>query len=79
MGSGVVDLKVYSDKGAIRPSQNVRTAAPEYDLFTSLMFCLHLGVSRKHVFEEIKWINPLCKYLGVALKESKRVFDLDKF
>ena len=79
MGSGVVDLKVFSAKDTICPSQNVRTAAPEYDLFTSLMFCLHLGVSRKHVFEEIKWINPLCKYLGVALKESKRVFDLDKF
>ena len=25
------------------------------------------------------WLNPLCKYLDAGLKESKRIFDFDKF
>ena len=25
------------------------------------------------------WLNPPCKYLGVTLKESKRIFDFHKF
>ena len=29
--------------------------------------------------EEKNWLNPLCKYLEAALKESKRIFDFDKF
>ena len=33
----------------------------------------------EHVFEEKIWINPLFKYLEVASKESKRIFDFDKF
>ena len=37
------------------------------------------GVSLKHVFDEKNWLNPLCKYLEAALKESKRIFDFDKF
>ena len=40
---------------------------------------VHQGVSRKHVFDEEEWLNLLCKYLGAALKESKRFFDFDKF
>ena len=33
----------------------------------------HQGVSRKHIFYDFFWLNPLCKYLGVAVKESKFV------
>ena len=33
------------------------------------------GVPQKYVFEETKWCNPLCQYLGVGLKESKRIFE----
>jgi hypothetical protein len=40
---------------------------------------VHWDVSRKHVFDEKNWLNPLCKYLEAALKESKRIFDFDKF
>ena len=38
-----------------------------------------LGCFKKTYFAEKNWLNPLCKYLGVALKESKRIFDYDKF
>ena len=40
---------------------------------------VYKGVSRKHVFDEKNRLNPLCKYLGVTLKESKRIFDFDNF
>ena len=36
------------------------------------------GVSRKHIFGEKIWLDPLCKDLGAGLKESKRIFDFDK-
>ena len=37
-----------------------------------------LGCLTKTFFEEKTRLNPLCKYLGVALKESKRIFDFYK-
>ena len=40
---------------------------------------MYTRVSHKNFFDEKMWLNPLCKYLGVALKESKRIFDFDKF
>ena len=30
-------------------------------------------------YEKKNWLNPLCKYLEVTLKESKRIFDVDNF
>ena len=38
-----------------------------------------LGCPTKTCFSKKKWLNPLHKYLGAALKESKRIFDFDKF
>ena len=36
--------------------------------------CNYKGVSRKHVFEETKWRNPLCKYLEVGGKGVHKPF-----
>ena len=35
-------------------------------------------VSRKHIFEE-KMAQPALQVFGVGLKESKMIFDFDKF
>ena len=40
---------------------------------------VHCRVSHENMFFKKKWLNPLHKYLGAALKESKRIFDFDKF
>ena len=37
------------------------------------------SVFQENIFLIKKWLNPLCKYLGVLLKESKVIFDFDKF
>ena len=34
-------------------------------------------IHKNMFFMKTNWLNPLCKYLGVALKESKMVLDLD--
>ena len=36
-----------------------------------------LGCFTKTFSDEKHWLNPLCKYLGIALKVSKRIFDFD--
>ena len=42
--------------------------------------CIYIRVSLENMFLMRKnWLNPLCKYLGVALKESERIFDFDNF
>ena len=33
----------------------------------------------ENMSDEKNWLNPLYKYLGVTLKESKSIFDFDKF
>ena len=50
------------------------------DRLVDMFFLLwSLGCFTKTFCDEKMWLNPLCKYLGVALKESKRIFDFDKF
>ena len=40
---------------------------------------VHIRVFHENMFLMKKnWLNPLCKYLEVGLKESKRIFDFDK-
>ena len=40
---------------------------------------IYLRVFNKACFWRKNWLNSLCKYLGVALIESKRILDFDKF
>ena len=40
---------------------------------------MQLGCFTKTWIEEKKWLNPFCNYLGVGLKESKMIFDFDKY
>ncbi len=39
----------------------------------------HQGVPAKHVFLKIKKSNPILWYLGIGLKDPKRIFDFDNF
>ena len=43
------------------------------------MYSVYTRVSHENMFLKKKWLNPLHKDLGATLKESKRIFDLDKF
>ena len=45
----------------------------------TILVVVHQGLSRKHVYDEKNWLNLLCKYLGAALKDSKRIFDFYTF
>ena len=37
------------------------------------------NLTKTCIFERKNWLKPLYKYLGVALKEPKSIFDFDKF
>ena len=43
------------------------------------MNSVYTRVSHENMFLKKKWLNPLHKDLGAALKESQRIFDFDKF
>ena len=45
----------------------------------SKVVCVHQGVPAKHVFLKIKKSNPILWYLGIGLKDPKRIFDFDNF
>ena len=51
----------------------VQTVAKSYALHVSW------GVPAKHVFLKIKKSNPILWYLGIGLKDPKRIFDFDNF